>query len=203
VTYPVMLAGAQFNALVVGGGGVAARKTLRLLEGGVKVTVVSAEISDEMADLAAGHGARLTLIKRRYARSDVQSGMIVIAATDDRSINESIGRDARDLGALVNVVDDPDAGNFITPSVHRSGDLTIAVSAGRLPAAAAAIRSEIGRRFDGRYAAAILALRSLRDGLLGAGKRDEWKRASRELIADDFCERVEQGTVKEQVGSWR
>jgi precorrin-2 dehydrogenase/sirohydrochlorin ferrochelatase len=198
-----MLAGEQFNALVVGGGSVAARKVARLIEGGVKVTVIAPEIASELADLAAAHGDRVTLIERRYARSDVKAGMLVIAATDDRSINESIGRDARGLGALVNVVDDPEAGNFITPSVHRSGDLVIAVSTGRVPAAAAAIRADIGRRFDGRYATAISALRTLRDRLLGAGRRDEWKRASRELIADDFCNRVEQGTVEPQVTSWR
>jgi precorrin-2 dehydrogenase/sirohydrochlorin ferrochelatase len=198
-----MLAGERFKALVVGGGAVAARKALRLVEGGVRVTVVAPEISNELTGLAAAHPSQVTLIERRYARGDVLAGMLVIAATDDRAVNASIARDAADLGALVNVVDDPDAGNFITPSVHRTGDLTIAVTAGRVPAAAAAIRGEIARRFDGRYASAIGALRGLRDRLLGAGKRDEWKRASRDLVADDFCARVEQGKVERQVASWR
>jgi siroheme synthase (precorrin-2 oxidase/ferrochelatase) len=103
----------------------------------------------------------------------------------------------------VTVADDPNAGNFVMPSVHRSGDLTISVSAGRAPAVATAIRSVIGRRFDGRYAAAIVKLRELRERLLRAGYRDEWKRASSELIGDDFCESVEQGTLEARIASWR
>ena len=202
MTYPMMLDGARFSALVVGGGSVAARKTRSLLEGGVGVTVVAPEICAEIASLAPHH-ARLTLVRRAYQPDDLASVSIVVAATNDRAVNEAVAREAQARGRLLNVVDDPDAGNFVTPSVHRSGDLTIAVATGRTPAIASAIRVELARRFDGRYDAAIRSLRSLRDTLLGAGRREEWKRASRELIAESFCEDVEQGRVEQRVTSWR
>jgi siroheme synthase-like protein len=197
-----MLSGDRLTALVVGGGAVAARKTHRLLEGGVRVTVVAPEIHGDLLDLAACHPG-LLLLARSYVAEDLDGVAIVIAATDDRQVNESIARGALARGLLVNVVDDPGAGNFVTPSVHRSGELTIAISSGRTPAVAAAIRAELGRRFDGRYAAAIRSLRALRDRLLGAGRRDDWKRASRELIAEDFCLDVEQGRMEGRVAEWR
>jgi precorrin-2 dehydrogenase/sirohydrochlorin ferrochelatase len=200
--YPVMLSGAGFEALVVGGGAVAERKTRALLEGGVSVTVVAPEISPGLRQAADGN-ARLVLLKREYESSDLDRATIVIAATDDATLNRSIGDAAGRRAILVNVADDPDAGNFVTPSVHRSGDLTIAVSSGRTPAAAAAIRAELGRRFDGRYAQAIRSLRTLRDRLLGAGQREDWKRASRELVGDEFCAEVEQGNLEQKVTSWR
>ncbi len=50
---------------------------------------------------------------------------------------------ALDGSKLVNVVDAPSTGTFLTPAVHRAGDLTIAVSAGRLPAAAPASYSDV------------------------------------------------------------
>jgi precorrin-2 dehydrogenase/sirohydrochlorin ferrochelatase len=200
--YPVMLSGAGFEALVVGGGAVAERKTRALLEGGVSVTVVAPEMSPGLRQAADGN-ARLVLLKREYESSDLDRATIVIAATDDATLNRSIGDAAGRRAILVNVADDPDAGNFVTPSVHRSGDLTIAVSSGRTPAAAAAIRAELGRRFDGRYAQAIRSLRTLRDRLLGAGQREDWKRASRELVGDEFCAEVEQGNLEQKVTSWR
>jgi precorrin-2 dehydrogenase/sirohydrochlorin ferrochelatase len=202
VTYPVMLDGSRFKALVVGGGSVAVRKAMGLLEGGVPVTIVAPVLCEEVEQLWSRF-ADLSVLQRVYESTDAEGATIVIAATNDAGVNRRVADDGRARGALVNVVDNPKAGNFVTPSVHRSGDLAIAVSTGRTPAVAAAIRSELGRRFDARYDSAIGALRALRDRLLGEGRRDEWKRASRELIADDFCENVEQGRVEGQVRSWR
>lgn len=197
-----MLDGARFNALVVGGGAVAARKAKNLLDGGMTVTVIAPEICAELKELVTAQ-SRLRLVERVYQQSDIADANIIVAATNDARVNTAVARDATTRGLLVNVADDPTAGNFVTPAVHRSGDLTIAVSSGRTPAVAAAVRAELARRFDGRYAAAIRSLRSLREKLLGAGRREEWKRASNELVTDEFCDRVEQGRIEEQVASWR
>jgi precorrin-2 dehydrogenase/sirohydrochlorin ferrochelatase len=202
VTYPVILNGPRFNALVVGGGAVASRKVQGLLDGGLRVSVVAPEIVDELSALAASH-PELTLLKRTYDPADLDGARLVIVATDDGALNRRIAEEAAKRGLLVNVVDDPDGGSFVTPSVHRAGEVTIAVSTGRTPAVAAAIRAELGRRFDGRYDRAIRALRGLRDRLLENGRRDDWKRASRDLIGDEFCKDVEQGRVEGRVAEWR
>jgi precorrin-2 dehydrogenase/sirohydrochlorin ferrochelatase len=198
--FPVMLEGARFSALVVGGGAVAARKVKSLLDGGIAVTVVAPSISSDLRALA---DPRLTLHQREYDPADIRPGMLVIAATDDAALNGRIGAKAIAAGCLVNVVDDPRGGNFVTAAVHRAGDLTVAVSTGRTPAAAAAIRNSLAPRFDARYASAIGALRTLRDKLLRGDKRDDWQRASKELIGDDFCAEVEQGTIEGRIASWR
>lgn len=202
MTYPVMLNGPRFTALVVGGGAVASRKVQGLLEGGLRVSVVAPEIVDDLATMAARHSS-LAIFPRRYEAADLDGAGLVIAATDDAALNRRIADEAAQRGLLVNVVDDPDSGTFVTPSVHRAGEVTIAVSTGRTPAAAAAIRAELGRRFDGRYDRAIRALRGLRDRLLANGQRDEWKRASRDLIGDEFCKDVEQGSMEGRVAQWR
>lgn len=199
--YPVMLDGGRFSALVVGGGSVATRKVRSLLEGGVRVTVVAPAIADELRALVTG--PQLTLHERGFEPADVRVGLIVIAATDDEELNARIAAKAVASGCLVNVVDDPRAGNFVTASVHRAGDLTVAVTTGRTPAAAAAIRASLTTRFDGRYARAISALRTLRERLLRGGKPDDWKRASAELIGGDFCDEVERGTIEARIASWR
>jgi precorrin-2 dehydrogenase/sirohydrochlorin ferrochelatase len=195
-----MLEGARFSALVVGGGSVATRKVRGLLDGGVRVEVVALEVSDELRALA---GARLAIHQRAFDPADIRAGTIVIAATDDADLNGRIAARAIASGCLVNVVDDPRGGNFVTAAVHRSGDLTIAVSTGRTPAAAAAIRATLASRFDAKYAGAIGALRNLRERLLRGGKKEDWARASAELVGEDFCAKVEQGTMEARIAEWR
>jgi precorrin-2 dehydrogenase / sirohydrochlorin ferrochelatase len=201
VTYPVMLDGARFTAVVIGGGEVAARKTRALIDGGVQVTVVAPRAVDELSDLAGA--GRIRWEAREARDEDVASATIVVAATDSGEVNRRFATIAAARGVLVNVVDDPATGNFVTPSVHRAGDLTIAVSTGRAPAAAAAIRANIGQQFDHRYADAIGALRALRDRLFAAGQHEDWRRASSELIGDNFCADVENGALQPRIVAWR
>jgi siroheme synthase (precorrin-2 oxidase/ferrochelatase) len=87
-------------------------------------------------------------------------------------------------------------------AVHRSGDVTIAVSSGGVPGAAARIRDAIAGRFDGRYERAVSALRGLRSRLLASGD-DKWRDAARRLTGDDFCSSVEDGSFADKVESWR
>jgi siroheme synthase-like protein len=196
-----MLDGARFSAVVVGGGEVAARKTRALLDGGVQVTVVSPKAVEQLAALAAA--GRIRWEVREVRDTDIASAPIVVAATNRVEVNHHVARLVSARGALVNVADDPGAGNFVTPSVHRAGDLTIAVSTGRAPAAAGAIRANIARTFDERYAGAIGSLRALRDRLFAAGRHDDWRRASRELIGESFCADVESGAIEPRIDAWR
>jgi siroheme synthase-like protein len=200
--YPVMLDGSKLSALVVGGGAVAVRKVRALLDGGVRVVVVATDADPELHVLAQNE-ARLTVILAAYSAGRIADATLVIAATDDPVVNARVAADAMKRQRLVNVVDAPTTGTFLTPAVHRAGDLTIAVSAGRLPGAAAAIRDTMAGRFDARYAAAIAVLRDLRDRLLASGDRDEWKAISNKLLGDSFCSDVESGSLEGKVGSWR
>jgi len=87
-------------------------------------------------------------------------------------------------------------------ALHRSGDVTIAVSAGGVPGAAARIRDAIAQRFDDRYERAVSRLRGLRARLIKGGA-DQWKVAAPKLTGDDFCSSVEDGSFNEKVDQWR
>jgi siroheme synthase (precorrin-2 oxidase/ferrochelatase) len=117
-------------------------------------------------------------------------------------VNAQIAIDANTRGILINITDYPDEGNFHTMALHRSGDVTIAVSSGGVPGAATRIRDAIAERFDGRYERAVSALRGLRSKLI-AGGDDRWHAAAPRLLGDDFCSSVEDGSFVEKVDSWR
>jgi precorrin-2 dehydrogenase len=199
---PLMLDGSMVSALVVGGGRVATRKVAALVDAVATVRVVAPEISAELTAMS-GKTATLFLTRTRYASEQLGDALLVIAATNDASLNARIAADARAGGRLVNVVDAPELGNFVTPAVHRSGDVVVAVSTGGVPGAAACIRDAIARSIGQSYGAAVRELSALRRTLLDGGRRDRWTEASRSLVGTEFCRDVESGEFAARVAEWR
>jgi len=197
-----MLDGGSVSALVVGGGAVAARKVAALVEAGATVRVVAPEISAELEALAE-RTARLSVIRNRYASEQLGDALLVVAATSDARLNARIAADARAGGRLVNVVDAPELGNFVTPAVHRSGEVVVAVSTGGVPAAASRIRDAIARSIGESYGAAVRELWTLRRALIDGGRRERWIDASHSLVGTEFCRDVESGEFAARVAEWR
>jgi precorrin-2 dehydrogenase/sirohydrochlorin ferrochelatase len=186
--------------VVIGGGRVGTRKALGLASAGAQVLVVAPEVTPELEEAARAH--RIKLVRGEYSSDHIDRAMLVVAASDSREVNAQVAIDAHSRGKLVNIADFPDEGNFHTMALHRSGDVTIAVSAGGVPGASARIRDAIAERFDGRYERAISALRGLRSRLIARGGED-WRDAAPTLLADDFCSAVEDGSFSERVNAWR
>ena len=198
--FPIALHGERLTAVVIGGGSVGTRKALALLEAGAQVRVVSPEVTPDLVD--AERARRLSIVRESYRAGQLDQATLVIAATDSREVNAQVALDAHSRGKLVNITDFPDEGNFHTMALHRSGDVTIAVTAGGVPGAAARIRDAIAERFDARYGRAVSALRGLRSRLIAGGDA-RWRDAAPKLIADDFCSSVEDGSFTEKVDTWR
>ena len=198
--FPIALHGERLSAVVIGGGSVGTRKALALAEAGAQVRVVSPEVTAELCE--AERTRRLSIVRESYRADQLGDATLVIAATDSREVNAQIAVDAHSHGKLVNITDFPDEGNFHTMALHRAGDVTIAVSAGGVPGAAARIRDAIAERFDARYGRAVSALRGLRSRLI-AGGDERWRDAAPKLLADDFCSSVEDGSFTEKVDTWR
>ena len=202
--YPLMLDGTQLHALVVGGGAVATRKVRGLLDAGARVRVVAPEVSDDLAALATGGevARRLTIERRAYLPADVDGVLLVVAATDRRDVNARVAADARAIGRLVNVADAPDEGNCATAATHRAGDLTVAVSAGGVPGAAARVRDLVAERLDERYADALARLLSLRRRLHAQQDGATWRAVMEQALGDDFCPAVESGVLTQRLAAW-
>ncbi|HMI47487.1 MAG TPA: NAD(P)-dependent oxidoreductase, partial [Gemmatimonadaceae bacterium] len=143
--FPIALHGERITAVVVGGGSVGTRKALALAGAGAQVRVVSPVVSAELDEAERLH--RIVIVRDVYRNTHLENATLVIAATDSREVNARIALDANTRGKLVNITDHPDEGNFHSMAVHRSGDVTIAVTAGGVPGAAARIRDAIAERF--------------------------------------------------------
>lgn len=197
-----MIDGSSLEALIVGGGEVAARKATALLDAGARVRFVAPRLHASCETLLAAHPDRAAAVRREYQPQDLAGALLVIAATDVPEVNARVAADARAALRLANVVDAPPLGNCTTPAVHRTGMLTIGVSAGGVPGAAARIRDAIATRFDARYGEAVAALATLRERLLRDEGSDAWGAAASTLLDDGFCHDVESGTLLERVRRW-
>ncbi len=163
--YPIVLTDLQSACcVVVGGGQVAERKVEALLECGAQVVVVSPTIAERLQGWAAE--GRLVHTARTFEAGDLDGALLVFAATNSREVNAAVARAGRKVGALVNVADDPLAGDFHTAAAVRQGDLLLAVSTGGAsPAVAALVRRKLLAMFGPEYAALLELLGALRSGV--------------------------------------
>ena len=171
--------------VVVGGGNVATPKAAKLLEAGAKVKVVAEEFTD---DLAALEGIERVL--GSYDKHHLEGAVVVIAATDDPETNAGVARDAKAIGALVNVVDTPELCEFIFPAVSRKGDVSVAISTGGAsPALARRLKEEIDSSIDDAYGQLAAVLKEVRQRAIDGLPDAERRRAFFEnLASDEFLE---------------
>jgi precorrin-2 dehydrogenase/sirohydrochlorin ferrochelatase len=166
--YPVDLVVEGRRCVVVGGGGVAARKVEGLVTAGADVVVVAPEIGDRVRSLG------VQLVERPYRAGDLVGAWLAIAATDDAAVNRAVRADADAARLWVNAADDPPSCSFILPAVVRRGPVMVTVStAGRSPALAGWIRSQVADQLGPEVGVLAELLSEARDQLKAAGRSTE------------------------------
>ena len=151
--------------IVVGGGRVAERKVSNILPAGALLTVISPTLTFELQKLR--DSGMITHLPRKFQPGDLDEAFMAIAATSDRETNCSVADEARGLGILAEITDDPSAGNVTSPAIIRQGDLSIAISTNNLaPTLAAAIKRELIPLFGSEYAKSLRLLGIVREKLL-------------------------------------
>ena len=142
--FPMFVDMTERECLIVGGGNVAYRKVIVMLDFGAKVTVVAEDICDELRKLTiddiasedktgsytANKENRITFIKRRFERKDCDGMEMVIAATDDSVLNHEIAEYCKAKDIMVNAVDQKADCSFIFPSYIKEKNLVAAFSSG-------------------------------------------------------------------------
>ena len=142
---PVFLNMRGRRALIVGGGVIAARKAALVQSAHPDITVVSPVVKPAMAELAAQHD--FVVFRRQFEDADLDGVSLVIAATDDEAVNQSVYRAAERRRIPVNVADQPELCSFILPSIVDRSPAIVAVSTGgRSPVLARYMKSWLEQR---------------------------------------------------------
>jgi uroporphyrin-III C-methyltransferase / precorrin-2 dehydrogenase / sirohydrochlorin ferrochelatase len=178
------------SCLVVGGGTIAARKVALLRKAQADVTVVSPELCAELEGL--GQDGLIQHKAREFRDSDLEECVMVIAATDQHEVNEHISGLANKLRLPVNVVDNPEQGSFIMPSIIDRSPVVIAVSTGgSSPVLARLIRTRLEGSIPAAYGQLAKLVESFRDKVKAAFPDVGSRR--------HFWEKILEGTVAELV----
>jgi precorrin-2 dehydrogenase/sirohydrochlorin ferrochelatase len=151
--------------MVIGGGSVAERKTLALLEAGAQVTIISPALTPKLHEFS--DTGKITHLKKQYEEDDLSGQFLVIAATPSVEVNTLVARACRKRHTLVNVAVPPEESSFIVPSVVERGDLMIAIStSGASPALAKKIRQDIEQRYGKEYGLFLDKMSAIRNRVL-------------------------------------
>ena len=152
--YPIMLHLQDKPVAVVGGGRVAARKVKRLLKAGARVFLISPEIAPAMHGLL--NQGDVAWIQSKYQRDMFNDYMpiMVIAATDDERVNQTVAQDAHRIRALCNVANgSSDNSDFSNMAQIDKPPLTVALSTGgKSPALLRALKAKLADDIGEEYA---------------------------------------------------
>lgn len=147
--YPISLKIEGKPCVVAGGGKIAYFKLGPLLNAKAVVTVVSPIILPEIEKLY--EEGKINVLRKEIEQADYSDAFLIIAATNDQSINRKIYENAKDT-KLVNVVSDSEIGNFHIPATLTRGKLQISVATGGAsPMLAKKIRDDLKETFDESY----------------------------------------------------
>ncbi|WP_180156193.1 siroheme synthase CysG [Acinetobacter sp. YH12045] len=171
--FPISLKLQQQPCLIVGGGRIAYRKAVLLAKAGAQLTVCSPEIENDLLSLVnQTQGQYLNSI---YHESVYQENAIelrqfrlVIAATNDKAVNQAVFEACEAENVLVNSVDDPPHCRFMVPAIIDRSPLVISVASnGTSPVLSRQIRTQLessiphgmGKlaEFSGQWRAAVKA----------------------------------------------
>jgi precorrin-2 dehydrogenase / sirohydrochlorin ferrochelatase len=195
--YPAFLDLRERPCLVVGGGAVAERKAVSLLDAGADVTVISPALTPKLHDLASV--GRISHRNKSFEDRDIDGFFLVIAATDSQEINTGTARLCRKRQVPVNVASPPEESSFIVPSVIERGQLLIAVStSGVSPALSRKIRQDLQKQFGPEYDVFLQRLTAIRQRVLNEVADDEVRRNIFRMIVDsDVVDLLRQGKTDE------
>ncbi len=195
--YPVYLDLRERLCVVVGGGQVAERKALSLLEAGADVLIVSPSLTPKLQELSAS--GKINHRAKQFEEPDLHGAYLVIAATNSSELNGRIGRTCKKTNVLVNVAAPPEESSFIVPSVVDRGELLIAISSGGTsPALAKKIRQELEAAYGPEYEMFLQKMELVRNRLREE-VADEAARRSifQALVNSDILELLKQGRTHE------
>ena len=191
---PIFINVRQKPCLVIGGGDIAFRKINLLIKAQAKVDCLSPLFCEGITNLS--QNGDVNLIQKRFESDDIKDYAIIIASTDDSSVNALISKSAKEARIPVNVVDSPELSSFIMPSIVDRSPVIIAVSsAGKAPVLARIIRAKLETVIPSAYG--VLA------EIAGEYRQKVKDRFSKIKDRRAFWESIFSGVIAEKVFSGR
>lgn len=170
--FPMFLEMRGRDVLLAGGGEQIAQKARLLRRTEAHLTVMAADLNEELSDLVADGVA--DRIAEDFSSSAIARADFAFIGVDDQTLASRIAAAARSAGALVNVIDKPDDCDMITPALVDRDPVVIAIGTeGAAPVLARRIKTGLEATLSPRLGAYIAHLQSLRPAIADAVSWDQ------------------------------
>jgi len=181
--YPIHLHLQGCRCLIVGGGGVAARKVAGLRAAGAEVLLVAPEATPALQAMA--EKGEVEWRRELYGTGHLDGVFLVMACTDNREVNAAVTREASERGLLALCADDPEMGSFVSPATVRRGDLLLTISTGGAgPTLAAVLRERLEAEFGPEWAELVEVLGGMRE-IVKTNPDEAGRKAAVRRVLDD------------------
>ncbi|WP_426667281.1 TSUP family transporter [Mucilaginibacter sp. McL0603] len=167
--FPIFLKMNDLHTVLIGAGNVGLEKLTAILNNSPlsRVTVIAKTFSPEVHALAAEYEG-VNVIKKAFVDTDLDNADIVVAATNDNTLNVYIRESAHDRKLLVNIADKPDLCDFYLGSIVQKGDLKVAISTnGKSPTVAKRIKEVLNESLPEELDTTLQQMSELRNSLSG------------------------------------
>lgn len=175
--FPIFVAISGRRVVVSGGGDAALAKLRLLLKTTAHISVFTVSPASEILDWAKT--GKLRLVERALEPGDTTCATLFYAANENAAEDARTAAIARSDGALVNIVDNLNDSQFITPAIVDRDPVTVAIGTeGAAPVLARAIKADLEARLPvslGPLARIGKAFRKAAEALpFGRARRDFW-----------------------------
>lgn len=148
-TFPMFLKMNARRVVIVGGGEKAAQKCRLILKTPAQITLIAPWLDAELSALHAE--GRITWLSGPVVSEHFKEAALVFIATGCRGADASIHALAKSAGAIVNVVDQPNLSDVLTPSIVDRSPVVVAIGTeGTAPVLARQIKSRIEEMLEPR-----------------------------------------------------
>ncbi len=185
---------------VFGGGKIAEKRVATLLKSEAEIHVISPDVTDMLEKLHVDQ--KVIWHEKSFEISDIKDADFIIAATNEKHINDAI-KEATPKGILLNMVGEANEGNVIFPGTFNRGKLSISVSSsGASPKLVSTILNDLQNEYPIDYESFVDFLYVCRNKIKNLDIQKSEKQALlEEIISEKYLDINEQQQFMEFLNS--
>ncbi len=194
---PLMVDVGGKSIVIIGGGNVAERRVSLFLKQAAYITVVSPEVAPSLRSMA--DAGQIDWRKKCFDVKDIQHAFIIVAATNNEALNQTICQSASPY-TLVNNASDAKGGTLHIPTHFQQGKLSISVSTnGASPMLTSKIKNDLKSQYDEQYGDYVDFLYEMRQFMKQTSFiKQEQRKILQSLLSDEYLDKDRQ----KEISNW-
>lgn len=125
--FPLFVDLSEKKVYVIGAGTIAKRRIRSLIDFTDCLTVVAPEVNPELNSLE--QEKKIMILRKKFDLQDITDADLVIAATNDHTLNNDIYEFCRENSIMVNVCNDKEKCDFYFPGLAMKENVVVGVTA--------------------------------------------------------------------------